>query len=168
MNTFLTGREGGTEPDKETVERRQSEEVLSCGCEEACSRRAVVSRTHTHAHARAAFGVFRQTQNEELVSWLQLNRIWKERFETPFEISTFLQWMRVYSACLLECDVGKCAQCILVIPHVVSLMLLSRQLKITFLNPHHKKMHLVCFSPCRVHAYVCVCACACVHFSIPQ
>lgn len=31
MNTFLTGRggerEGGTEPDKETVEERQSEEV---------------------------------------------------------------------------------------------------------------------------------------------
>lgn len=27
MNTFLTGREGGTEPDKETVEEKQSEEV---------------------------------------------------------------------------------------------------------------------------------------------
>lgn len=44
MNTFLTGREGGTEPDKETLEERQSEEVGSCGCEGGCSRCAAVSR----------------------------------------------------------------------------------------------------------------------------
>lgn len=52
MNTFLTGREGGTQPDKEVVEEKQSEEVGSCGCEEACSWCAAVSHTHMHVHKR--------------------------------------------------------------------------------------------------------------------
>lgn len=81
MNTFLTGREGGTEPDKETVEERQSEEVGSCGCEEAA-----MSRTHTRVHKHhntTAFQCFRHTQNEELVFWLRVNHIGEERFESP-------------------------------------------------------------------------------------
>lgn len=58
MNTFLTGREGGTEPDKGTMEERQSEEVGSCGCEEARSWCAAV-HTHVHKHHNAiAFSVF--------------------------------------------------------------------------------------------------------------
>lgn len=88
MNTFLTGREGGTEPDKETVEERQSGEVGSCGCEEACSWCAAVSRAHMHIHkwhnTTAAFSVFTRLKNEELVFWLQVNHIAKERLESPW------------------------------------------------------------------------------------
>lgn len=75
MNTFLTGREGGTEPDKETVEERQSEEVWSCGCEKACSWCAAVSRTYSTNTTTPVFQCFHQTQNEEFVFWLQLKHI---------------------------------------------------------------------------------------------
>lgn len=47
MNTFLMGREGGTEADKETVEERQSEEVGSCGCEEAIVLDVLQCHIHT-------------------------------------------------------------------------------------------------------------------------
>lgn len=69
MNTFLTGREGGTEPDKETVEERQSEEVGSCGCEEACSWYAAASHTHMHVHKHhnaIAFSVFARLKMKSL------------------------------------------------------------------------------------------------------
>lgn len=59
MNTFLTGREGGTEPDKEVVEEKQSEEVGSCGCGEACSWCAAVSHTHMRVHKRKHTNSFR-------------------------------------------------------------------------------------------------------------
>jgi len=45
MNTFFDGEREGTEPDKELVEEKQSEEVRSRGCEEACSWCAVMPRT---------------------------------------------------------------------------------------------------------------------------
>lgn len=83
MNTFLMGRGGGTEPDKETVEESQSEEVGSCGCEEACSRCAAVSCTHMRVHKHSmAFSDFTRLKMRS-VFWLQLNRVRKERSESP-------------------------------------------------------------------------------------
>lgn len=58
MNTFLTGREGGTEADKEVVEEKHPEEVGSCGCEEAgswcaCSVTYTQACTQTDTHTNS-------------------------------------------------------------------------------------------------------------------
>lgn len=91
------------------MEEKQSgeEEVGSCGCEEACSWCAAVSHTHTYVHKQIFFP--KQTKNEELVYWLQLNQIRKERLSIPMKFQHFCSRCEfIYHAVVNAMQVNMC------------------------------------------------------------